>query len=108
MAWVDDLAVELKWRDGRRRVARHAGSHRPGAKAAVSATDVTSLSTDLTVQRTDRGGLVIEAPPETASTLAALFARMAQLFQAAAPGVEPVGTAGLPKDGPIPRRRPRR
>ena len=31
--------------------------------------------------RTAAGGLVIEAPPETASTLAALFSGMAQLLQ---------------------------
>jgi SNF2 family DNA or RNA helicase len=48
------------------------------------ATDVQRLFSGLTVQRTPRGGLVIEAPPETASTLAALFSGMAQLLQAAA------------------------
>ena len=50
-----------------------------------SAVDVQKLFAGLTVQRTAHGGLVIEAPPETASTLAALFAGMAQLLQAAAP-----------------------
>jgi hypothetical protein len=49
-----------------------------------SATDVQRLFSGLTVQRTSRGGLVIEAPPESASTLAALFSGMAQLLQAAA------------------------
>jgi hypothetical protein len=49
-----------------------------------SAADVQRLFSGLTVQRTSRGGLVIEAPPETASTLAALFGGMAQLLQAAA------------------------
>ena len=49
-----------------------------------SARDVQRLFSGLTVQRTARGGLVIEAPPETASTLAALFSGMAQLLQAAA------------------------
>jgi helicase-like protein len=48
-----------------------------------SAADVQRLFSGLTVQRTGRGGLVIEAPPETASTLAALFGGMAQLLQAA-------------------------
>ena len=38
----------------------------------------------VTVRRTASGGLVIEAPPEAASTLAALFSGMAQLLQAAA------------------------
>jgi len=41
----------------------------------------------VTIHRTAGGGLVIEAPPETASTLAALFSGVAQLFQAAAPMV---------------------
>jgi len=52
-------------------------------EATPSAADVQRLFSGLTVQRTDRGGLVIEAPPETASTLAALFGGMAQLLQAA-------------------------
>lgn len=47
----------------------------------------------LTVQRSAKGGLIIEAPPETASTLAALFARMAPVLQAAA---TPRGTGGGP------------
>ena len=50
-----------------------------------SAGDVQKLFAGLSVQRTAQGGLMIEAPPETASTLAALFAGMAQLLQAAAP-----------------------
>ena len=50
-----------------------------------SAVDVQKLFAGLSVQRTSHGGLMIEAPPETASTLAALFAGMAQLLQAAAP-----------------------
>ena len=49
-----------------------------------SARDVQDLFSGLKVQRTAQGGLVIEAPPETASTLAALFAGMAHLLQAAA------------------------
>lgn len=60
----------------------------PEATPTPSATDVQRLFAGLTVQRTGRGGLVIEAPPETASTLAALFSGMAQLLQiAAAPAV---------------------
>jgi superfamily II DNA/RNA helicase len=50
---------------------------------APSARDVQDLFSGLKVQRTAQGGLVIEAPPETASTLATLFAGMAQLLQAA-------------------------
>jgi hypothetical protein len=54
-----------------------------------SAADVQRLFVGLTVQRTERGGLVIEAPPETASTLAALFSGMAQLLQTAAVSTPP-------------------
>ncbi|MEK7446974.1 MAG: hypothetical protein AABZ70_19165, partial [candidate division NC10 bacterium] len=50
-----------------------------------SAAEVQRLFAGLTVQRAAHGGLVIEAPPETASTLAALFSGLAQLLQAAAP-----------------------
>jgi hypothetical protein len=75
---------------------------------ALSATGVMQLFTGLTVQRTDRGGLVIEAPPETASTLAAIFSGMAQLLHAAvAPGAA-AASEPVPKDRPIPRRRPTR
>jgi hypothetical protein len=56
----------------------------PEPTPTPSAADVERLFAGLTVQRTDRGSLVIEAPPESASTLAALFAGMAQLLQAAA------------------------
>jgi hypothetical protein len=49
----------------------------------------------LTVQRTANGGLVIEAPPETASTLGALFSGMAQLLKAAATPRMTAGTSGL-------------
>jgi hypothetical protein len=85
----------------------------PEPTPTLSVTDVRRLFTGLTVQRTDRGGLMIEAPAETASTLAALFTGMAQLLQAAAaPGgaqdAEPVMAAGPSRSGPIPRRRPRR
>ena len=54
-----------------------------------SAVDVQKLFAGLSVQRTAHGGLMIEAPPETALTLAALFAGMAQLLQAAAPAPAP-------------------
>jgi len=47
-----------------------------------------------TVQRTASGGLVIEAPPESASALAALFSGMAQLLQAAASPVTGGGSVG--------------
>jgi hypothetical protein len=62
----------------------------PGAitsapEPAPSAADIRRLVSGLTVRHTDRGGLIIEAPPETAATLAALFSGMAQLLQAAVP-----------------------
>jgi hypothetical protein len=63
----------------------------PGAAAPMpgpipSAGEIQHLISGLTVQRTANGGLVIEAPPETASTLAALFSGMAQVLRAAASG----------------------
>jgi hypothetical protein len=64
------------------------------------ARDVQRLFSGLTVQRTARGGLVIEAPPETASTLAALFSGMAELLQAAAVASTP------PAQMPAPSSRP--
>jgi hypothetical protein len=70
-----------------------------------SAGDVQKLFAGLTVQRTAHGGLVIEAPPETASTLAALFAGMAQLLQAAAPGPASQATIGLPSPDAEPSSR---
>ncbi|MBI3047738.1 MAG: DEAD/DEAH box helicase [Acidobacteria bacterium] len=70
-----------------------AGATAPGPEPMPSAADIQRLVSGLTVQRTAGGGLVIEAPPETASTLAALFSGMAQLLQAA---VIPPGTGGHP------------
>ncbi len=56
----------------------------PGTEPMPPAADIQRLVAALSVQRTATGGLVIEAPPEAASTLAALFSGMAQLLQAAA------------------------
>jgi superfamily II DNA or RNA helicase len=56
----------------------------PVAEPIPSAAEIQRLVSGLTVQRTANGGLVIAAPPETASILSALFAGMAQLLQAAA------------------------
>ena len=72
------MAAGDEARDGRVRAA-----------PAPSARDVQDLFSGLKVQRTAQGGLVIEAPPETASTLAALVAGMAQLLQAAAAAAAP-------------------
>jgi hypothetical protein len=54
-----------------------------GTTPMPSAADIQRLVSDVSVQRTAGGRLVIEAPPEAASTLAALFAGMAQLLQSA-------------------------
>ena len=70
-----------------------AGVDAPQAEPMPSVADIQRLVSGLTVQRTAGGGLVIEAPPETASTLAALFSGMAQLLQAAA---TPPGTVARP------------
>jgi len=70
-----------------------AGAAARGAEPLPSAAEIQRLVSRLTVQRTASGGLVIEAPPETASTLTALFSGMAQLLQAAA---TPPMTAGRP------------
>jgi hypothetical protein len=61
----------------------------PGAAAAglepiPSNGEIQRLVSGLRVQHTASGGLIIEAPPETASTLAALFSGIAQLLRAAA------------------------
>jgi hypothetical protein len=76
----------------------------PEPPPTPSAADAQRLFAGLKVQRTDRGGLVIEAPPETASTLAALFAGMAQLLQAATP---PAAPSLAKQDGPAADRAPR-
>jgi hypothetical protein len=54
------------------------------AEPTDSAAVIQRLVAGVTVRRTASGGLVIEAPPETASTLGALFSGMAQLLRAAA------------------------
>ena len=56
----------------------------PCPEPAPWAADIRRLVSGLTVQRTAAGGLLIEAPPEAASMLAALFSGMAQLLQGAA------------------------
>jgi hypothetical protein len=68
----------------------------PEPVPAPWASDVQRLFSGLTVQRTAQGGLVIEAPPEMASTLAALFGGMAQLLQAAAAPVPASPPGGRP------------
>jgi hypothetical protein len=79
-------------------VASDESGDAPGMTAPVkepipSATEIQRLVSGLVVQRTPNGGLVIAAPPETASILSALFAGMAQLLQAAA---APPVTGGVP------------
>jgi superfamily II DNA or RNA helicase len=69
----------------------------PEPERPAFAHDIQRLFSGLIVQRTAQGGLVIEAPSETASTLAALFSGMAQLLQAAAaPPTSPVEAAVPP------------
>ncbi|MBI3491080.1 MAG: SWF/SNF helicase family protein [Acidobacteria bacterium] len=70
------------------------GAAASGAEPLPSPDEIQRLVSRLTVQRTASGGLVIEAPPETASTLAALFSGMAQLLQAAATPPVTKGSAG--------------
>ncbi|MCA1652037.1 MAG: DUF1028 domain-containing protein [Acidobacteria bacterium] len=52
--------------------------------AAASVVEIQRLVSGLTIPCTAGGGLVVEAPPETVSTLAALFSAIAQLLQVAA------------------------
>ena len=61
-----------------------AGAATPGTEPMPSAAEIQSLLSGLSFQRTAGGGLVIEAPPGTASALAALFSGMSKLLQAAA------------------------
>ena len=65
----------------------------PGTEPMPSAPEIQSLLSGLTVRRTDPGGLLIEAPPETAATLAALFSGIGQLLQDVA---IPTGMGGDP------------
>jgi superfamily II DNA or RNA helicase len=67
-----------------------------GTKSIPSASQVERLMSGLKVQRTAGGGLVIEAPPETAATLAALFSGMAQLLRCAAAPEAGSGDSDLP------------
>jgi superfamily II DNA or RNA helicase len=53
---------------------------RQGAQV-VAASDVAALFTKLAVERTDAGGLRIEAPPDAAEALAALFAGFADALR---------------------------
>ncbi|MEW5981107.1 MAG: DEAD/DEAH box helicase [Acidobacteriota bacterium] len=67
----------------------------PEGAAMPSAAGIQRLLSGLTMRPTGGGGLVIEAPPDTAATLAALFSGIAQLLQAGvaapAPGSESPG-----------------
>ncbi len=55
----------------------------PGPAPIPSAADIQRMVSGLTVKRAANGGLVIQALPETASTLGALFSGIAALLQAA-------------------------
>jgi hypothetical protein len=58
-----------------------------------AAREIEELFSGLSMRRTVEGGLLIEAPPETASALAALFSGMGRLLQAAAIREEPGAAA---------------
>ena len=73
------------------------GAAAAGPEQIASTADIERLVSGLRVQHTASGGLLIEAPPETASTLAALFAGMAQLLRAVA---APKVTGGEPGGRP--------
>jgi hypothetical protein len=65
--------------------SRDAAIASPAAQdSQESASIIQHLVAGVSVQRTASGGLLIEAKPESASTLAALFSGMAQLLRAAA------------------------
>ena len=73
------------------RLTEGATSYESGDVADATAPELSDAAVTLqrlvagvTVRRTANGGLLIEAPPDTASTLGALFSGMAQLLQAAA------------------------
>jgi superfamily II DNA or RNA helicase len=57
-----------------------------GLPGAPPATDVRALLSKLAIKRRDDGGLAIEAPPEAADGLAALFEGMASLLRQAGAG----------------------
>lgn len=50
--------------------------------ASPSAPTVPQLLGSLSVKKTPEGGLILEAPPESAEALASLFGAMAQLLRA--------------------------
>jgi superfamily II DNA or RNA helicase len=74
------------------------GAIATGAEPMPLAGDIQRLVSGLNVRRTNSGGLVIEAPSETASTLAALFSGMAQLLQAAATPPVAGGSDAAPRE----------
>lgn len=61
----------------------------PFTASAATAGHLRHAISGLAVHRSANGGLVIEATPETASTLAAIFAGLAELLQTAVVGSEP-------------------
>ncbi len=58
--------------------------HRPPAQAPPSGASIRSMLSSIAVMRTPAGGIAIEAPPEAADTLAAMFSGMAELLARAA------------------------
>ena len=58
--------------------------------------DVATLLSALTVRPREDGGMTIDAPPEAAHTLAAMFEGMARLLRAGAEPSPPSSEAGPP------------
>ncbi len=63
--------------------ARADGASPPSAVAAPAAEGIRALFDQLEIQRTEQGGLRIEAPPEAAAGLASFFEGMAELMRKA-------------------------
>ena len=74
----------------------------PSVVPVVARDGVAGLFGAVVVQRRADGGVVIEAPPEAARTLLALFDGMARLMAAVA---DPAGLAGPPETGKGPAAR---
>jgi len=66
----------------------------PVAPAPLSGAQVQQMLAGIQVQRTERGGLRIEAEPEAAGTLAAMFQGMAELLTQAAQPPPAAGSDG--------------
>jgi hypothetical protein len=86
---VDEL-IDAEVRDGQADLAVPAATPPPPPAlrrtAALDEPEVRRLFSSLSIRRSDSGGVVIEAPPEAAATLGALFEGMAAMLRASATG----------------------